>query len=1062
MLNLPLNQKIRFLTLPLFFLVLMVLPGVSRAGYNASGLLGQFGENGQPDFSKNRPNNTFAGQSLNLPEGEAFDLVHHRLFVSTLFNEILVYNLDSGNNLVSRIADNVLGHSSFGLSLPATTQNGLNIPAGLAYDSVHDRLFVADLQNSRVLIFNTAIITNGMDAVNVLGQGNFITSNATTTQSGMSSPEDVAYDSVNDRLFVADRDNNRVLVFAALAITDGMDAVNVLGQSDFAANGTFTTQNGMSSPVGLVYDTPSQRLFVADTNSRVLIYNTAVISNGMSAVDVVGQEDFLSSNSNTGPRNFLSPRGLAFDSSGERLFVSDSASNRVLVFDTSTTTMGANAAYVLGQTDFVTGDAKSTRSGFSNPARLAYNSQTHQLFVADSFNNRVLVFDVSALSLSDGMDAEDVIGQYDALGNPVFTGPPGANTLGPNNKGFEAPPGVAMDTVHHRFFVADSQNHRVLVYNLDANNLPDFTPSFVLGQPDFFTKDCAGLLEGGCLTLATPSGMFLPYDVAYDSVRDLLFVADAQNNRVLVFDTAVIINGMPAAHVLGQPDFVSSNSNTSPSGMSFPQSVSYDSVHNRLFVADADNNRVLVFPVSAITDGMDAAFVLGQADLSSINSDPVSASNISFPGGLAYDSANDRLFVVDSDRYRILVFDTLALHTGNTNATSVLGQPDFTSSSFNYVTASQSTFSPFLLNYDADFRRLYVADSQDNRIMIFNLVKLETNSLATGTIATAYSQNFTATGSQGTISFAVASGTVPSGLALTGATLSGTPTAAGTFNFTVKVTDTFSTSTVFSDSKNFSLEIANIQGQDTPPATPSGGAGGVAVGGTSNNFGGGFLPNIPVSASPTPLTIPTSLAFPQPGLAGTPGSPGAPVPIRLINDRGTLFLILNGVREGIISPGLLASHGLEFKDAVPAQEGDLQLPLGPLLLPGDGSLVKSKQDPTVYVISSGKRYGFVSAKVFADLGFKFSSILLVTGPELQALPNGGDLTRADIAHLPGTDIDYNGTIYYIDLNMARLPYASLAVYNSWHKDNDFGRVVKANASDLSLPIGSPVEARLVN
>lgn len=63
--------------------------------------------------------------------------------------------------------------------------------------------------------------------------------------------------------------------------------------------------------------------------------------------------------------------------------------------------------------------------------------------------------------------------------------------------------------------------------------------------------------------------------------------------------------------------------------------------------------------------------------------------------------------------------------------------------------------------------------------------------LAAGTVGTAYSQTLVASGGSGTgYVWTVASGALPAGISLSSSgTLSGTPTASGTANFTVKVTD---------------------------------------------------------------------------------------------------------------------------------------------------------------------------------------------------------------------------------------------------------------------------------
>lgn len=179
---------------------------------------------------------------------------------------------------------------------------------------------------------------------------------------------------------------------------------------------------------------------------------------------------------------------------------------------------------------------------------------------------------------------------------------------------------------------------------------------------------------------------------------------------------------------------------------------------------------------------------------------------------------------------------------------------------------------------------------------------------------------------------------------------------------------------------------------------------------------------------------------------------------RLVSNNGTYYLIQNGQIQGVTSPGILFSYGFEFKDAAPATATDLALPQGGLLLPNGGALVKSIQDKTVYLVSDGQRHAFVSSRIFYGLGFKFSSVLLVTNPELQALPKGYEITDSGIAHLDGLNISYKGTIYQIN-NGSKNPYPSLAVYNSWNIDNDFSRVIPANKADLTLPVGSVITDR---
>jgi len=91
--------------------------------------------------------------------------------------------------------------------------------------------------------------------------------------------------------------------------------------------------------------------------------------------------------------------------------------------------------------------------------------------------------------------------------------------------------------------------------------------------------------------------------------------------------------------------------------------------------------------------------------------------------------------------------------------------------------------------------------------------------LPAGAIGTAYSQNLSASGGTAPYSYAISAGALPGGLTLTtGGVLSGTPTVAGSFAFTVSVTDAGG----FGAAQAYTLAIASPTLSIAPATLPAG------------------------------------------------------------------------------------------------------------------------------------------------------------------------------------------------------------------------------------------------
>lgn len=214
-----------------------------------------------------------------------------------------------------------------------------------------------------------------------------------------------------------------------------------------------------------------------------------------------------------------------------------------------------------------------------------------------------------------------------------------------------------------RFYVTDSGNHRVMVWN----RIPEaFVPAdIVLGQPHFFSN----------LPAAGETGMTDPRGVAASREGgDVLVVADTGNHRLLVWLSLPTLTHQAPDLVLGQADFSGTSPGLGPDRLNTPADVWTDG--QRIVVADAGNHRLLVWSRLPARSGEDADFVVGQPDFTTATP-ATSRTGLRDPRG--FHSNGLQLFVADAGNRRVLVYESLPV-ANQPAADLVLGQSDFDSS----------------------------------------------------------------------------------------------------------------------------------------------------------------------------------------------------------------------------------------------------------------------------------------------------------------------------------------------------------------------------------------------
>jgi uncharacterized protein (TIGR03437 family) len=311
---------------------------------------------------------------------------------------------------------------------------GMNQPTAVATDGTH--LAVADTLNNRVLIWNSLPTGMNQQPDVVVGQTGFTTSTfpgATPNATSLRGPNGVWIQ--NGKLFIADTQNDRVLIYNSIPTSNGAAADIVLGQPNMttyvqvniADQTTSAAANNMLTPVSVTSD--GTRLFVADLGfNRVLIWNTIPTSNQQAADVEIGQPNMttgISDDAFSQPTNYtgtlpapetavmctvsngidsnnnptypaLCAYTLSFPrfaiSDGTNLYVADGGNDRVLIYNPIPTTNAAAAQIVLGQTDFITDAPTDGADTMDAPSGLAWDAVNKNLYVADTYNQRVLVY----------------------------------------------------------------------------------------------------------------------------------------------------------------------------------------------------------------------------------------------------------------------------------------------------------------------------------------------------------------------------------------------------------------------------------------------------------------------------------------------------------------------------------------------------------------------------------------------------------------------------------------------------------------------------------------------
>ncbi|MEA2383372.1 MAG: hypothetical protein QOH72_3343, partial [Solirubrobacteraceae bacterium] len=328
----------------------------------------------------------------------------------------VVYVADQGKNRVDRFT---LDPATLDPTAPPATSAsalGLLHPQGIALDPAATRVYVADDDNDRVVVLAPDTLAFvAQVGTHGTGPGQF------------QNPYDVAVDALG-QLYVGDNLNNRVDVF---------DAATLAFRATFGGFGRTVGGFSIVRSVGALADDPRGGVDVADTaNNRIQALDAA--GNVLAAWGIAGR----------GPGYVTRPGGVAFTPDGG-IAVADSFDHRIERF-------GPDGAYAaqLGLISSFNGfaTAGSATGQFNTPRGVAYDPSGNA-WVADTANNRVVeespagaVVATFAASAPAGVAADgagNVFVANTGAGNVLRISPDGTTAV--VRAGLTAPSAVAPD-----------------------------------------------------------------------------------------------------------------------------------------------------------------------------------------------------------------------------------------------------------------------------------------------------------------------------------------------------------------------------------------------------------------------------------------------------------------------------------------------------------------------------------------------------------------------------------------------------------------------------------------
>ncbi|QDV20276.1 Thiol-disulfide oxidoreductase YkuV [Gimesia panareensis] len=351
----------------------------------------------------------------------------------------------------------------------------LKFPGKLLADAPHNRLFISDSNHNRIVI-------SSLDGklIDVIGSGQIGNKDGDYKTAAFDHPQGMAL--VGNTLYVADTENHLIRKIDL----DQKQVSTFAGtgeQARYRSAGGKLRESALNSPWALAEIDGVLYICMAGPHQ---IWSHKLGSDEIGVYAGSGREDIVNGPLDTSA--FAQTSDITVD--GDVFYVVDSEGSAVRKVDTkkkTVSTIAGTSDLERGRSLFEFGDKDGVgmHARLQHPLGVLYDNG--RLFIADTYNHKLKTEDLKTLEVKTFLG----------------TGKDG-NSLNPVE--FSEPSGLAK--VGNRLFVADTNNHRICVVNLDNDQVSEFKvqgltpPELPKTSEDSFTAASADALTASAQKVA--------------------------------------------------------------------------------------------------------------------------------------------------------------------------------------------------------------------------------------------------------------------------------------------------------------------------------------------------------------------------------------------------------------------------------------------------------------------------------------------------------------------------------------------------------------------------------